>query len=203
MLILALNGSPNKEGNTAYLLNSALAVAEAAGAKTVLLQVSEGVSDAKETFCRCCSTPCDTRCYKGTKLAAMFDLMRQADGLILGSPVHFGTVSAQIKSFWDKTRALRHAGALLNTVGAAVVVGASRFGGQETTTRALHDMMFSQGMTVVGDGYHEYDAGHRGACAQRPSESDDEALKRVRILTRRVLEVAAATRDLRLAKGII
>ncbi|MDI6688874.1 MAG: NAD(P)H-dependent oxidoreductase [Actinomycetota bacterium] len=37
----------------------------------------------------------------------VFNLLKQADGVVLGSPVYFGTVSAQMKAFWDKTRDIR------------------------------------------------------------------------------------------------
>lgn len=201
MLIVALNGSPNREGNTAYLLNEALRVARSSGSETVFLQVSEGIVDAKTPFCLCCTTPCEGSCYKDTGLAKMIDILRQADGIIMGSPVHFGTVSAQIKSFWDKTRMLRHEKALVNVVGGAIAVGASRYGGQETTLRALQDMMFSQGMTVVGDGHAEADAGHRGACARQPAWDDQEALTRAGLMARRVLDVAGATGCLRLGRS--
>ena len=201
MFILALNGSSHREGNTAILLGAALAVVQAAGASTALIQVSESLAGVTTPFCHYCSTPCEAGCYRDTGLASAFELMRQADGLLLGSPVHFGTVSAQLKAFWDKTRLLRSDKSLLNVVGGARAVGASRFGGQETTVRALQDMMLCQGMIVVGDGSPEDDAGHQGACAQRPSGSDLEGLKRSRILARRVLEVAEATNRLRRRTG--
>lgn len=197
MFILALNGSPNREGNTADMLGAALAAVSSAGARTALIHVAESVADARTPFCLYCSTPCRGWCYADTKLESAIQLMRQADGLLLGSPVHFGTVSAQLKSFWDKTRVLRSEKALLNVVGGALAVGASRFGGQETTVRALQDMMLCQGMTVVGDGSPDEDAGHQGACAQRPSGKDTEGLKRSIILARRVMEVAQSTSGLR------
>lgn len=197
MFILALNGSPYREGNTAVMLNNALEEIKAPGVETILLQVSEGLSDVKNPFCLYCSTPCDGRCYKNTRLAEMFELMSRADGILLGSPVYFGTVSAQLKSFWDKTRLLRREKYLLNVVGGALAVGGSRFGGQETTLRAVHDMMLCQGMILVGDAHPDDDAGHHGACAQQPSISDLSGLARSRILARHVLEVAAATSGLR------
>lgn len=197
MFILALNGSPRREGNTAAMLGAALREAEAAGARTRLIQVYESLSGVKIPFCVYCSTPCRAVCYKDTGLADVFELMRQADGIILGSPVYFGTVSAQLKSFWDKTRLLRSEKVLINVVGGAMAVGASRFGGQETTVRALQDMMLCQGMIVVGDGHLDDDAGHLGACAQQPALEDDFGLKRSVILARRMLEVARATARLR------
>jgi len=201
VFIMALNGSPQKEGNTACLLNHALEEMKDSGARTALVQVSEVISSVKNPFCVSCVTPCDGRCYKDSGLASVFELIRGADGILLGSPVYFGTVSAQLKSFWDKTRLLRTEGALLNVVGGALSVGAARFGGQETTVRALQDMMLCQGMIVVGDGHPEADAGHLGACARKPSDSDVEGVKRARILAKRVLEVAKATSGLRKRTG--
>jgi len=197
MLIVGLNGSPRREGNTAYLLRTALAEVEKAGVRTAFIQVSEGVVDVKVPFCISCSSPCEGMCYKGTRMAEMFDLLRRADGILIGSPVYFGTISAQLKAFWDKGRRLRYQKALLNVVGGAMAVGGARFGGQETTIRAIHDIMLIQGMTIVGDGHLHDDAGHQGVCAQRPSKEDNEALIRARILGRRVLEVAGTTAQLR------
>jgi len=199
VLIVAVNGSPRKDGNTAYLLKAALDEAGAMGAQTAYIQASEVIKEAKIPFCAHCSTPCKGVCYEGTALAEALDLLREADGVILGSPVYFATVSAQLKAFWDKTRRLRKDFALLNVVGGAVVTGGSRFGGQETTVRALHDMMMTQGMTIVGDGHLSGDAGHQGACAQQPARDDSEVDKRMRLLVRRVVEVARATAELRRA----
>ena len=202
MFILALNGSPHKEGNTAVLLNNALKEIRADGVKTGLLHVAEGVYDARNPFCLYCSTPCDGRCYKNTRLGKMLNLLGRADGVLLGSPVYFGTVSAQLKSFWDKTRALRREKQLLNVVGGALAVGGSRFGGQETTLRALQDMMLCQGMIVVGDAHQDDDAGHQGACAQQPAGDDRAGLARSRILARHVLQVARSTVGLRQRKNV-
>jgi len=174
---------------------------EEAGARTAFIQVSEVMANVKLPFCVNCSTPCEGICYKDTRLAEVFDLLCRADGLLIGSPVYFGTISAQLKSFWDKGRRLRYQKALLNVVGGAMAVGGARFGGQETTVRAIHDIMLIQGMTIVGDGHLHDDAGHQGACAQRPSKEDSEALLRARILGRRVLEVAGATTSLRKRQG--
>jgi len=198
LLILGLNGSPRRDGNTARLLTQAMQVAADMGAATRLIHVADALEGQTDPFCRVCAPKCTGKCSRGTKLGEVYDLFRQVDGLIMGSPVYFGTVSGQLKGMWDKTRFLRSDKALLNVVGGAVTVGASRFGGQETTLRAIHDMMLIHGMTVVGDGWWEEDCGHHGCCAQKPVENDDNALSRVAILTKRVVQVAESTKNLRL-----
>jgi len=197
MFIIAINGSPNPRGNTAYMLRAALDEVAGAGAEGHFMQVSDLITKAKVPYCIACSNPCDGKCYSGTPLEDAFSLLRRCDGIIMGSPVYFCTVSAPLKSFWDKTRALRKDKALLNVVGGALSVAAARYGGQETTLRAMQDMMLCQGMTVVGDGFVDDDAGHLGACTQRPSSEDKNGITRTRVLARRVLQVAGATMELR------
>ena len=197
MLVVGVNGSPRKDGNTAFLLNLALEAAKSLGAETVLIHAVDALSGQENPFCVVCSNPCEGRCSKGNALGEAFDILRRADGILLGSPVYFGTVSAQLKAFWDRTRILRREKALFNVVGGALTVGAARFGGQETTIKALFDMMIIQGMIIVGNGYRDADAGHHGSCAQVPSDKDDFAIERAKRLGLRVAEVAYATMSLR------
>ncbi len=197
MLIVGLNGSPQKEGNTVNMINAALEAASRMGCDTRVLHVTDAMKGVAHPFCNNCSPVCEGVCARGNNLGEAFDLLRKADGIIIGSPVYFGTVSAQLKGFWDKSRVLRKEKALVNVVGGAVSVGAARFGGQETTVRAIQDMMLVQGMTVIGDGYIENDAGHQGACAQKPSSGDSPGLERAAIMGRRVAELAGATMGLR------
>lgn len=197
MLLVAINGSPRKKGNTAQLLQTATDEAVRMGVDVVSLHAAEGVAAAKYPFCLHCSTPCQGVCYEGTALAEMFDTLRRADILLLGSPVYFGTVAAPLKAFWDKTRKLHKEFSLYNVVGGALACGGSRFGGQETTIRALQDMMLTHGMIIVGDGFAGGDPGHLGVCGQAPVEADPEVYRRIRLLVSRVVDVARATETLR------
>ncbi len=195
MYLLAVNGSPLKKGNTAHLLELVLQAARDEGVETRLLHVSDALKDQKRPYCIACSSPCKEACHQEDPgLRDATDLLEGCAGLVLGSPVYFGTVSGQLKSFWDKTRAARSRRSLVGKPGAGVSVGAARFGGQETTLRALHDMMIIHGMYLVGDGTAEDDAGHHGVCAQRPAEDDAFAAERARILGKRLArEIKAGT----------
>lgn len=197
IFIVALNGSPNKGGNTAFLLQEALDECRKAGAETELIFCREVLNEQKNPFCVDCSSPCLSKCISGTNAEKNYQILARADGIIAGSPVYFGTVSAQLKAFFDKTRFLRTGKKLLNVAGGAVTTGKSRFGGQETTIRAIHDMFLVQGMIIVGDGYFEDDCGHFGSSAQSPSWEDLNAINRSRILARRIVQVATATQSLR------
>lgn len=197
MLLVCLNGSPNKKGNTKLLLETIAEKVKRLGSEVVILDVADLLNSLKQPFCVACSSPCSGECYKGSKLEEAFELLKKADGIIIGSPVYFGSVSGQIKAFFDKTRKLRSEKVLYNKVIAGVTVGASKYGGQETTMKAIHDMALVQGMIIVGDGFTEDDCGHHGVCAQKPSENDEFALKRAEIIAKRLVEVCRATESLR------
>lgn len=197
VLIVGINGSPNVKGNTAFMLETALEAARNVGSATEIVNCQRLFKGTQKIFCTACSTPCTGKCYEGKALQDAYSLISLADGLLVGSPVYFGSISGQLKAFWDKTRLLRNHKRLLNKVGGALAVGSSRFGGQETTLRAIHDIFLVHGMLIIGDGYHEDDCGHMGAAAQRPAQADQEALKRCRIIGKRIFQVAKATRGLR------
>jgi multimeric flavodoxin WrbA len=195
MYILAINGSPHDDGNTAFLLQEVLRGAGQEGVDGKVFHIMDALKGQKNPFCAACSSPCNENCRaKDPGLAEGCELLEGCSGLVLGSPVYFGTVSGQLKAFWDKTRAIRTRRGLVGKPAGAVSVGAARFGGQETTLKALHDMLLIQGMSIVGEGIMDGDAGHQGVCAQKPAEEDSFALERALILGRRLaLEVKKAT----------
>lgn len=197
MNIVGLNGSPNKEGNTSFLVNKVLEECSIRGAQTIMLNVGRIMGEQKCGFCTVCSNPCSGNCYKGTKLEDVFEILKKADGIVIGSPVYFGSVSAQLKAMFDKTRKVRANKWLYNKVGLCVSVGASKYGGEETTIKAMHDMMLVNGMIIVGDGYIDDDCGHQGVCATRPAKDDENAIKRAVISAKRLVEVCKATESIR------
>ena len=82
-----------------------------------------------------------------------------ADGIILGSPNHFGTMSEKMKAFINESVEVRKK--LENKVGAAFTSGAAIGGGVETTIFSLIQAMMIHSMIIVGD---PMDAtGHYGA----------------------------------------
>lgn len=197
MLILAVCGSPNKQGNTAYMLNLALEEAKRLGADVKMIDASEALGTCDTPFCTSCSKPCRGICLEGTAMADAADLLRKADGVIFGTPVYFGTMSAQMKAFFDKIRCLRGENALLNTVGGALAVGHTQYGGEEAAMAAIKDAMMVYGMTVVGNGHADFNSGHLGVALTDPARDNKDAQEKMIAMTRRIVEVAKATAPLR------
>lgn len=175
MKIILLNGSPNKEGNTYYLLSEIAKETEKDGAVTEIINVHEAVCSAKTPFCTVCSNPCSKACYKGTLLEEAYEKMTECDCVIIGSPVYFGTMSGQLKVFLDKTRAYRGANVFAGMPAGIVTVGASKYGGEETTASSIIDTLQVQGFSIFNNAYKGISAGHKGVLAQRPAENDENA----------------------------
>ena len=116
----------------------------------------------------------------------------QVAGIIVGTPVYFGSMSALCKAFLDRCIALRmRQFALANKVGGVVAVGGVRNGGQELTIQCVQSALLCQEMLVVGDGRPTC---HTGATVWNSGKDDisqDEfGLSTVKNLGRRVAEVA-------------
>lgn len=187
MYVCALNGSPNKDGNTAFLLQRILN--GLSGVETELLQIGEEMGKLPKAFCTGCATPCPKACFIGTPIEEAFEKMKRADVILFGSPVYFGAPSAQMKAFFDKSRAYRGEKAFVGKYAAAITCGASKYGGQEAAVRTLQDCMLVQGMTILGPGSHAFDAGHLGVSASKPAQEDAFALSRCDSLAARIMEL--------------
>lgn len=90
-----------------------------------------------------------------------------ADAIIAGSPVYFGTMAAELKSVFDNFVGIRKK--MGNKVGAAFATSGDMSGGKETTMMSIIQAFLIYGMIVVGD---PLDAtGHYGvSCIGAPDE---------------------------------
>ena len=74
-------------------------------------------------------------------------------GIIVATPVYFGTMTSQCKAFLDRCVIFRRNGFRFhNKVGGVIAVGGVRNGGQELTIQAVHAAMLVWDMVVVSDG---------------------------------------------------
>jgi multimeric flavodoxin WrbA len=104
MRVMAFNGSPRKKWNTATLLEKALEGAASQGAETELIHLYD--LDFKGCIsCFACKTIGGNsygRCAVEDGLTAILSNIEKADAFILGSPIYFGTVSGEMKSFMER-----------------------------------------------------------------------------------------------------
>ncbi len=104
MLVLGLQGSPRKKGNTNYLLKTFLNEAASLGANTTVIEAAhknilpckEYIVCEKKGFC-----PIDDDMKH-----EIYPLLRQADVIVAASPVFFYNVTAQLKALIDRSQTL-------------------------------------------------------------------------------------------------
>jgi multimeric flavodoxin WrbA len=115
-------------------------------------------------------------------------------GIIVGSPVYFGSMSSLCKAFLERCTAFRKECAWSNKVAGVLAVGGARNGGQELTIQCIQAALMSFEMVVVGDGRP---TSHRGATLWNASKEegiskDEWGQGTAQNLGRRVAEVALA-----------
>lgn len=185
MKVIGLVGSPRK-GNTYFLVNLALEECKKFGIETELVHL--GVMKISPCIsCDLCKK--EGRCVIEDDFQIIAEKIEKADGLIIGSPVYFGCVSAQLKAFMDRTRYLRRREALKNKVGGAIAVGGSRNGGQEFVLHQIHNFFLIHGMIVVGDEKTMHFGGAAVGRELKDIENDEEGKETTRNLGRHLAEV--------------
>ncbi|MBU0533953.1 MAG: flavodoxin family protein [Candidatus Omnitrophica bacterium] len=101
--IIGILGSPRRGGNTKILLDKALEAARRKGAKTKKIILNElRFSPCQE----CENIRKDGVCTIKDDWQKIVSEIKKADGLILASPIFFGSVSAQTKMFIDRFQCL-------------------------------------------------------------------------------------------------
>jgi len=103
MKILGIMGSPRMGGNTDVLMDRALEGAKAAGA-----DVEKVILDRLEVNpCRDCEgCAVDGECVQADDMIVLYDKIRRADGLLLGTPIYWWGPTAQMKAFLDRWYAI-------------------------------------------------------------------------------------------------
>lgn len=145
--VLLLNGSPHFHGCTATALEEMIKVFEAEGVETELIQVgSKGVRG-----CIACGKCQELgKCVFDDLVNEVAPKFEAADGLVVGSPVYYGSPNGSILSFMDRlfysTDYSKHM-----KVGAAVV--SCRRGGNSASFDALNKYFTISGMPVASSTY--------------------------------------------------
>jgi multimeric flavodoxin WrbA len=151
--VVAFNGSARKDGNTATLLNRALAEINAAGIETELIQLAGKVIRPCQACYRCAALK-NKRCgVTDDFLNDCVAAMDAADGIILGSPTYFADVSGITKALIERAGLVsRVNGDMLKRKVGAAVVSVRRGGAIHAFDTANHFFLIGQ-MIVVGSIY--------------------------------------------------
>ncbi len=153
MKVVAFNGSSRNDGNTAIFMKTVLEELGKEGIESEFIQLA-GESVHGCIACRKCFEKKDKRCAVDTdSLNTYLGKMIEAQGVILGSPVYFTDVTANMKALIERCGyvSIANGGLLKRKVGAAVV--AVRRAGAVHTFDTLNHLFLHAQMIVVGSNY--------------------------------------------------
>ena len=104
MKLIAINGSPRKNWNTAILLENALRGAESAGAETEIIHLYDiNFKGCISCFsCKWKNSLYYGKCAVNDGLKPVLDKIKNADAVILGSPIYFSAVTGEMRSFLER-----------------------------------------------------------------------------------------------------
>lgn len=151
MKVLGINGSARKDGNTAIMINTAFEELNAAGIETELVQLAGEVIQP----CKACwACGGQGNCVHGKdSFQGIFQKMKEADGILLGSPVYAANVSANMQAFLERAAVISDMNKGLFTHKAGGAVAAARRGGALNAIDAMNHFFLSQDMFLVGSSY--------------------------------------------------
>ncbi len=149
--VLLVNGSPNKNGNTAHALKTAETVLRKRGLETIWFQLGTGPVRGCVNCCRCASTHrCSFRDDNCNELIADF---LEADAVLIGTPVYFAGPNGALCALLDRVfYATANFGQMLRGKPAAAIATCWRAGATSSIDRINKYFTFSQ-MPIVSSTY--------------------------------------------------
>jgi multimeric flavodoxin WrbA len=174
--VIGIVGSPRPAGNTRFLVNEALETLKKEGIDVELIPLY----DKSIAPCEACGACAELlNCNIEDDFQDIYQKMVAADGIIVGSPVYFGSATPQVMALLDragyvgiKTRAFER------KAGAAIAV--ARRAGANFTFAQLNYFFFINGMIVPGSTYWNVGYGLNPESVK----NDDEAIRTVQNLAK-------------------
>ncbi len=167
MKVIGIVGSPRKNGNTELLTAHTLKAIAEEGLDTELIRLS-GLDIRPCNGCLLCRN--EERCSIEDDLFTVYPKMKEADGIILASPVYYGSASSLIKALMERTGYIsRWNGAPFSgKVGGPLVV--ARRAGQNFTFAQLTLWFQILGFFIPGSTYWNIAFGREKGEVERDEE---------------------------------
>ena len=178
MKVLAFNGSPNKEGNTWHAINMVTAELEKENIATEIIHVGNKSIRGCAACGQCLKNKNEQCVQPGDEVNEWIQKMKQADGIIFGSPVHYAAMAGTMKSFMDRAFYVTgvNNGMLRHKVGAAVVA-VRRSGGLPTFDQLNNFINYSEMLIPTSNYWNVIHGARPGEVLQ-----DEEGMQIMRVL---------------------
>lgn len=193
MKVLGINGSPRANGNTRWALDTMGEVFSHHGIAFSVLHIGCKMAPCSGCF-RCAKVQNRTCTLPDDGVNEAYEKMTQADGIVFGSPVYFGSMTSGMRCFLDRVGCIDmfNGRNLRFKVGAPVAI-ARRAGAVNAVDDLIHYINYAQ-MLLPGSLYWPICFG------RTPGEivQDQEGIQTLRVLAENmayVMEAMAAGRE--------
>ena len=174
MKILLINGSPKKEGNTFIALSEVQKTLEAEGVETEMIHVGHKDIHGCIACLKCRETG---KCVFHDIVNEVAEKFKEADGIVVGSPVYYASPNGTLLSFLDR---LFYSTPFDKSMKVGAAVAVARRGGTTATFDILNKYFTISNMPIVPSPYWNNVHG------RMPGEAlqDEEGLQTMRQLAR-------------------
>lgn len=152
MKVIAINGSPKANGNTFTALTLVGEELKKQDIEFEIIHIGNRIIRGC-LACEECSKNQNEKCIHNDEVNECLQKLKSADGILLGSPVHYSGIAGTMKSFLDRLFYVARAngGLFRHKVGASVVV-VRRSGGIPTFDSLNHYINYAE-MVMPGSSY--------------------------------------------------
>ena len=175
MKVLMINGSPRPQGNTALALEEMRKTFAAEGIEVEILQVG---NQAVRGCIACGSCSEKKKCVFDDVVNEAALKLKEADGLVVGTPVYYASANATVIAFLD--RLFYSSGSIDKTMKVAAGVAVCRRGGASATFDELNKYFTISNMVVAGSQYWNSLHGR----APGDAVQDEEGIQTMRVLAK-------------------
>ena len=187
MQILAINGSPRKQGNTSTLIESILAGARSAGAETTMVRLHDINLKGCMGSLSCRKEP--GVCKQEDDLSPYLEAMKTCDGYVIGSPIYMYHITGQMKIFVDRVYSLyvsQDDGGYKAALPPGKTFALVTSQGHPDAERFMKSIRYLAGMTGAGLGAEEVGRIIHSDSHVKPAKEDTSLLERATEIGRKL-----------------
>ena len=194
MKVVAFNGSPRENGNTYEAIEAVAKELEKENIEVEIVHVGNKVIRGC-LACGGCSRNMNEKCVvQNDQVNEWIQKMKEADGIIIGSPTHYSAIAGTMKSFLDRAFYVTSVnnGMLRHKVGASVVA-VRRSGGVPVFNQLNNYLNYSE-MLMPSSNYWNVVHG----TAPGEATQDEEGMQIMRVLGKNMtllLKLSEAGKD--------
>ena len=152
MKVIAINGSPRANGNTYHAIKEVFKELEKENIETEVIHIGRDKISGCMGCGKCYKTKDDKCIIQDDNLNLWIEKLKEADGIIFGSPVFYAGINGTMKSFMDRLFYVAGANGIFRHKVGAAVVAVRRSGGIPTFNQLNIFMTYSE-MVLASSNY--------------------------------------------------